>query len=76
LEKRGTPVLAVVTSEFESLGKACARGRGYPDTPFLILPHPFETLPPEVARRLADETFTKVVNGLTTPLKNCPVQPA
>lgn len=66
----------MVTKEFEPLGRACARARSYPNLPFVVLPHPFETLPPETARKLADDRFEEIVRTLVTPVDQLTAPPA
>jgi len=41
--------------------------------PLVVLPHPFETLAPDVATRMADEQLGQIVNTLTAHLKTLPV---
>jgi hypothetical protein len=53
--------VTVVTDRFVSLARASAKAAGYPDLPLLVLPHPFETLPVERLRALADETVDACV---------------
>ncbi len=51
----------MLTREFESLGRAAAADRGYADLPFVIVPHPFQTLPEAEIRAIADRTFPEIV---------------
>lgn len=66
----------MVTKEFEALGRACARGKGYPNIPFVVLPHPFETLPPDRVQSLAEERLQEIVKALTTPVEQPVARPA
>ncbi len=59
--------MTVVTEEFEPLAKSVAKSRGYPDLPMVIVPHPFETLPHEMAIRLAEEKFNELQQKLSNP---------
>lgn len=67
-EKRGVPTVAMVTTEFLPLAQAAAKALGYPDLPMVILPHPFETLPPGEVKRLAEEKLDEVCSRLTAPV--------
>lgn len=60
----GIPTVTMVTSEFEPLARLHARGRGFADLPMVLLPHPFETLPPEEVSRLADSRFGDIMSTL------------
>lgn len=62
----------MVTSEFEPLARSCARARSYPDLPFVVLPHPFETLSPESVRALMEKKFDETVAALVTPVDQRP----
>lgn len=42
-----------MTEKFVSLAKTSARALGYPDLKFVVVPHPFETLPRERLREIA-----------------------
>jgi len=65
--KKGIPTVAVVTEEFVSLAKAIATSLKYPDLPMVVVPHPFEMLPVEQVRKLADEKVQELVNQMEKP---------
>ncbi|MBI2906042.1 MAG: hypothetical protein HYX92_00150 [Chloroflexi bacterium] len=60
----GIPTTTLVTSEFVPLANFHARGRGYPELPVVVLPHPFETLPEEEITRIADARFAEIMGNL------------
>lgn len=61
MQKRGIPTVTVVTEKFVSLAKASARALGYPDLPLVVVPHPFETLPRERLRELAEQKVEECI---------------
>ena len=63
------PTLILVTSEFVTLAQACLKAKGYAHLPMVVLPHPFETLPKDEVRRIADERFEEIVQKMTMPVK-------
>ncbi|MDO8532719.1 MAG: hypothetical protein Q7T26_11265 [Dehalococcoidia bacterium] len=62
MQKKGVPTVSLVTEEFVSLFKSAARSLGYPDLPTVVVPHPFETLPKEKIKQLADEKYAEIVS--------------
>jgi len=66
MEKLGVPTAVVCTAPFVSSGKAMAVAHGFPEYPFVVMPHPinattYETLDfwveealPEIARLLLE----------------------
>ena len=72
MQKRGIPTVAVVTEKFVSLAKASAKALGYPDLPMIVLPHPFETLPAETLREIADEKVHELVAKSVLKAINAP----
>ena len=67
VEKRGIPTVSIVTEAFTSLAKSAAKSYGYPDLPMVVVPHPFETLPREEVRRIADAKFEEIVRAACRP---------
>ena len=65
LEKAGKPTVTLSTQFFAPLANATARGRGMPDIPQVIVPHPYDTLPEERIVALSHEYIDKVVGKLT-----------
>ena len=59
-----------------SLAKAAAKSLGYPDIPLVVVPHPFETMPRDQVRKLAeqkyDEIVGKVVKATPQPVQKRP----
>lgn len=47
LEKRGIPTVTICTDMFVETSKTMAQLKGFPDYPFLIVPHPIGNLKPE-----------------------------
>jgi len=41
------------------------KARGYPDAPFVVIPHPFESLPEETIRRIAREKVTEIIAAVS-----------
>lgn len=53
LEKAGIPVAAIGTDTLvETTGRAMARAHGYPDYPFVVIPHYIETTDEAVQRSI------------------------
>lgn len=65
VQKRGVPTVSVVTEQFVSLAKNSAKAMGYPDLPMIVVPHPFETLPREQIRQLAEEKVEELVQKIS-----------
>ena len=63
------PTLVLLTSEFVALAQSCLKAKGYPHLPMVVLPHPFETLPREKVRQIAEEHFEEIVQKMTAPVK-------
>ena len=59
------PTVSVVTEEFVDMANSVGRSLKYPQLPILVVPHPFETLPQERIREIADEKFEDIVTMLT-----------
>lgn len=72
MQKRGIPTVAVVTEKFVSLAKASAKALGYPDLPMIVVPHPFETLPAESLREIADAKVHELVAKSVLKAINAP----
>lgn len=64
MQKKGVPTVSLVTEEFVSLFKSASRALGYPDLPTVVVPHPFETLPKEKIKQLADEKYEEIVSKI------------
>ena len=58
------PVITLVTESFQDMGKLEAEHLGVPDLPFVVVPHPFGTIPPERARQLASQAAEQVLDLL------------
>lgn len=61
----GLPAVAVVTEQFVSLARTVARGLKHPDLPMVVVPHPFEMLPPEQVKRIAEDKIEEVVSRIS-----------
>ena len=72
MQERGIPTVAVVTEKFVSLAKASAKALGYPDLPMIVVPHPFETLPAESLREIADAKVHELVAKSVLKAINAP----
>lgn len=56
-----------MTEQFVSLAKSTATGYGYRDLPMVVVPHPFESLPLETVKQIAEETADAIVAQLIRP---------
>jgi predicted dienelactone hydrolase len=59
--KRGKAALTVVSTAFNSLGRAQARALGHPALPLAIIPHPFGSRTREEVRSLAEKCVDEIV---------------
>ncbi len=57
--------MTVVTEKFVNLARNAARAYGYPDLPFVVVPHPFETLSRERLHEIATEKAAECVERVT-----------
>ncbi|MBI2907231.1 MAG: hypothetical protein HYX92_06200 [Chloroflexi bacterium] len=64
VQKRGIPTVTMVTSEFVPVARFHAKSRGFPDLPIVMVPHPFETLPHDVVKKLAEEKFDEIMGHI------------
>jgi Fe-S cluster biogenesis protein NfuA len=64
---QGVATVAVVTAEFETLGRTLAAQYGRPNLRFLVLPYPLDTRPEEEVRDVARTHFAELgeVLGIT-----------
>jgi hypothetical protein len=62
--KRGTPVLTVCSNAFRVLGKAQAKGLGYPDLPIVLVAHPFGSRKRDEIKALAETSLAEIVSVL------------
>jgi len=62
---RGRPTALLVSQSFQSLARMLMKARGYPDAPFVVIPHPFESLPEETIRRIAREKVTEIIAAVS-----------
>ena len=53
--------MTVVSTAFNSLGKAQARALGHPTLPLAIIPHPFGSRKREEVRALAEQCVAEIV---------------
>ena len=65
LEKLGVPTAVICTEPFISSGKAMSKIGGIPDYPFVVLPHPLGSLPPDALRERASEAAPEVLRILS-----------
>ena len=54
--------MTIVTEQFVSLAKSVAKSMGYPDLPLVVVPHPFETLPHDTIRKIAEEKYDEILS--------------
>jgi len=72
LEKRGTPVIAICTREFASLGRAEAQALGMPNLAIVTVPHPVGGIEPEKVAPKADNALEDVIEALSTSREKLP----
>jgi hypothetical protein len=65
LEKMGVPAAVICTEPFISSGKAMSKIGGIPDYPFVVLPHPLGSLPPDSLRDRARQAAPEVLRILS-----------
>ena len=58
--------MTVVSTAFNSLGKAQARALGHPTLPLAIIPHPFGSRKREEVRALAEQCVAEIVRLAAT----------
>lgn len=76
MQKRGVPTVTLVTEQFVSLARAAAKSLGYPDIPLVVVPHPFETMPRDQVRALAEQKYDEIVGKVTkTAPRRAPGKP-
>lgn len=57
--------MAVVSERFRTLAESVAKARKVPDFPIVVLPANIEDMSNEELRKLADDTFPRMIEGLT-----------
>ena len=57
-------MITLVSESFQDMGKLEAEHLGVPDLPFVVVPHPFGTIPPGRARQLAGQAAERVLDLL------------
>ena len=58
--------MTVVSTAFNSLGKAQARALGHPTLPLAIIPHPFGSRKREEVRALAEQCVAEIIKLAAT----------
>lgn len=66
MARLGTPVVALVTTEFWEQGHFVAKASGMPAVPRVALPHPIASSGRSNMRRVADEAIDEIMTALTT----------
>ncbi|MBI2907636.1 MAG: hypothetical protein HYX92_08285 [Chloroflexi bacterium] len=56
--------MTLVTTFFLPLAQAIAKGRGIPDLPLAVVPHPYDTLPDAELLQIADRILPSVVEAV------------
>jgi hypothetical protein len=64
-ERRGIPATGLITDQFIPGAKAITFLNGYPDYPFVIVPHPLESLSLEELDQRAEIATPQLVTILT-----------
>ena len=65
LEKRGTPVATICSSEFGALGRVEAESLGVPGLPIVVVPHPMGGIGAQEVRQKAKEAIDDLIHVLT-----------
>lgn len=65
LEKKGVPVVVLLSREFTQLGRADAENLGMPSLRIVAVPHPYGSLRKEEALAKADEVSQGIIALLT-----------
>lgn len=66
-EKKGVPTVTISTSNFASLIKETAGGKGFSDLPIVSVSHPIGGIDPYTIKKKADEAIEDLVKGMTVP---------
>ena len=64
MERLGVPAAVICTEPFISSARAMSRIGGMPDYPFVVVPHPLGSLPPEALRERAVQASPTVLRIL------------
>jgi len=64
-ERRGIPATGLITDQFIPGAKAITFLNGYPDYPFIVVPHPLESLSLEELDQRAEIVIPQLVRILT-----------
>ncbi|MCG6877535.1 MAG: hypothetical protein LJE96_00025 [Deltaproteobacteria bacterium] len=65
MEKLGIPTAVVCTEPFVSSGKAMAVAHGFPDYPFVVMPHPINATNYETLDSWVEDILTEIVRLLS-----------
>lgn len=65
LEKRGTPVATICSSEFAALGRIESESLGVPGLPIVVVSHPMGGIGADEVRQKANGAIDEVVHVLT-----------
>ena len=64
MEKLGVPTAVICTEPFISSGKAMAVAHGFPEYPFVVIPHPINATTYEVLDQWVEDSLPEVVRLL------------
>jgi hypothetical protein len=64
MEKLGVPTAVVCTAPFVSSGKAMALAHGFPDYPFVVIPHPINATTYETLDSRVEDILSEIVRLL------------
>jgi len=64
MEKLGIPAAVICTEPFTSSGKAMAVAHGFPDYPFVVIPHPINATPFDILDKWVENCLPQVVRLL------------
>jgi hypothetical protein len=64
MEKLGIPAAVICTEPFISSGKAMAVAHGFPDYPFVVIPHPINATPFDILDQWVENCLPQIVGLL------------
>jgi hypothetical protein len=64
MEKLGIPTSVICTEPFISSGKAMAVAHGFPDYPFVVVPHPINATPFDILDHWVENCLPQIVRLL------------
>ena len=69
IEKMGKPGVAIVSGRFDSDAVASSRAFGMPDLQWVVVPHIYRNLEPELCRTQTEDVIDDLVSALTSSIE-------